>query len=177
MVRCFVGIMLPEGLKDYVRSIQFELKKVKMDCKFVESENLHLNFSFLGEIGGDEIEGVKTAIDSIDFGIFEVEIDEIKLIPSENYFHVVVLDVKDGSGKLSLLMKNIVETIGGDFKPPHLTLCRVKNVSDKTSVVKKIREIKTEERKLLIDMIQLIKSELGESGPVYKILHEKKFAS
>ena len=37
----------------------------------------------------------------------------------------------------------IKEKIGGSMKPPHITLCRVRSVSNKDEVVSEIKKIKT----------------------------------
>jgi len=177
MVRCFVGFLLPEYLRSYISDVQSKLKNIEMDCKFVEAENMHVCFSFLGDIDERSVKNVLKLIDSIDSECVEVGLGNIKLIPNENYFRVVVIDVVDKSGKLDFLLKNIVGKVGGDSKPLHITLCRVKNVSDKSKVVEKIKEIRIDGRKFVVDKIQLIKSELNSDGPVYSVLHEKHFSA
>ena len=50
MVRCFIGVLIPEEIKESIELIKESLIKLPMQCKFVERENLHICFSFLGEV-------------------------------------------------------------------------------------------------------------------------------
>lgn len=173
MVRCFVGFILPESVKEKIVPIQEEIKKLPIVCKFVEKENLHICFSFLGELKESSLEEVEHSLEILtkDFKSIKVRVDGIKLIPNENFVRVLALDVV--SDELELLMAKIKKEVGGDVKPPHITLCRVKNIRNKEYVIQKLKEIKVEEFKFLVDSICLIKSELKRSGPVYTIM--KKF--
>lgn len=173
MVRCFVGFILPESVKEKIVPIQEEIKRLPIVCKFVEKENLHICFSFLGELKESSLEEVEHSLEILtkDFKSIKVRVDGIKLIPNENFVRVLALNVV--SDELELLMAKIKKEVGGDVKPPHITLCRVKNIRNKEYVIQKLKEIKVEEFKFLVDSICLIKSELKRSGPVYTIM--KKF--
>ena len=57
-----------------------------------------------------------------------------------------------------------------------MTLCRVKNVENKETVIRNVEEIEFEE-KILIESVQLIKSELTSSGPIYSVVHESKLGT
>jgi 2'-5' RNA ligase len=180
MVRCFVGFLLPEGTKKSIVELQEKMKKWPMTCKMVEDENLHLNFSFLGEIDEREIEEISKKIDEIagETNLFEVKVNEILTIPTENYIRVLALNVQENSGAMRALSEKIVKEIGGDSKPPHITLCRVRRIENKKMVKEKIREEGSEVYiKFMIDSVQLIKSELTRAGPVYSIIHEAKLST
>lgn len=178
MVRCFIGILLGEDMRDYIGKIQDELRKLSVDCKFVESENLHMCLSFLGEIEENKIKNISEVLDALckGFSEFEVEISGIKLIPNEKYVRVIVLDVLDKTGNLGLLSKGIVNGIGGDAKPPHVTLCRVRRIENKQKFVEDVKKINIMNKPVQIKSIQLLKSELSGHGPIYSLLHESKLA-
>jgi len=173
MVRCFVGMLIQEGVRDRVEKIKEDLRKLPMKCKFVERNNLHLCFCFLGEVKEEKVESISETLDVIskDFSAFEVEVNDIKTIPSERYARVLALDVLDKRKNLEKLIKIVKERVGGDAKPPHLTLCRVKNIEDKEKTIEKIKEVKVNFG-LQISSIQLIKSELRRTGPIYTIIHQ-----
>lgn len=174
MVRCFIGAMIPRELKGSIELVNEELKKLPIKCKFVERKNLHICLSFLGEIEENKLKNISEELESICNGSppFEVIIDGIKMIPSEKYIRVLALDVIDRTGSLKRLIKDLQKRIGGSAKPPHLTLCRVKNISNKQSTIQKIRSIKIEDLILTISKIQIIKSELKKSGPIYTTVFE-----
>lgn len=176
MVRCFIGFLLPENIKKFIGEIQKEISRWPLICKFVEVENLHVCLSFLGEINEYEIDKISKTLDEIckNYSKFEVVVDEIKAIPNENYIRVLALNVFEKTGIIEKISKEVVQKIGGDSKPPHLTLCRVKNVADKKTVIQKIRETKKEVKSFAVASVQLIKSELRKTGPVYSVVHESK---
>ena len=174
MARCFIGVMIPEELKGNIESVKDELKKLAMRYKFVEKENLHICLSFLGEVEEGKIKSISKELESIckNYQNFEVVIDGIKMIPSESYIRVLALDVVDRSGSLDETRRDIQEKIGGNSKPPHLTICRVKNIESKSSTIQKIKSIKTEEFPFTVASIQIIKSELRKTGPIYTSIFE-----
>lgn len=176
-MRLFIGFFVPENVKNYVARVQSYLEKLPMTCKLVEPQNVHVSLSFLGEVNNTDVENIKNALSEIcqNRERFLIGLGSIKLIPNANFIRVVVLDVLDPSGSLKAVCSNIKEKIGGSMKPPHLTLCRVKNISDKEKVVVGVKAVElSEEISFVVESISLIKSELGPSGPKYKTIHEAK---
>jgi 2'-5' RNA ligase len=174
MARCFIGVMLPEYLKDDIVKIQQAIKSLPIDCKMVERRNMHICLSFLGEVEDGNIGVLKENLDKLcsKHSSMDAHISGIKFIPNEKYVRVIVMDCS--SQELNSLGENIQKEIGGDAKPPHITLCRVKNIADKHQTIKKIKELESDVGRFRISSIQIIKSQLQESGPVYSILHETK---
>lgn len=175
MVRCFIGVMVPEYLKDDIVKIQQSIKSLPIDCKIVERGNLHICLSFLGEVDDERLGGLNENLDKLcsKHSHMDVQISGIKFIPNEKYVRVIVMDCF--SQELRSMGENIQKEIGGDAKPPHITLCRVKNIGDKHQTIKKIKELESDVGRFRISSIQIIKSQLQESGPVYSVLHETRF--
>jgi len=175
MVRCFIGILIPEEIKPKIIELQNFLSNF-VKAKFVERENLHLCFSFLGEKNEKEIENVKEKLNEIgkNFESFEVKVKGIKLIPSQSFVRVIALNVFDEKGISEGLRLEILNEIGGDSKPLHLTLCRVKNKERKKFFenIEKVKEFYA--GSFWVNSIQLIKSELSKKGPSYELIHEVK---
>lgn len=177
MVRCFVGILIPENLKEKIIELQNYLSNF-VKAKFVERENLHLCFSFLGEKSEKEIGLIKKNLDEIskNFKNFEIRIKGIKLIPSEKFIRVIALNAFDEERISNSLRLEILNKIGGDSKPLHLTLCRVKSM-DKKNFFENIKKIQDfDAGSFTLSSIQLIKSELSKKGPKYEIIHESKLS-
>ena len=173
MVRAFIGIFLPENLRNKVVEIQKIVKTFPLKAKFVERENLHLTLSFLGEIDESEIKRISKELDKIckEHEKFEVRIKNLIPIPSKNFIRVIAFKIE--SENLEEISKDIKKRIGGDIKPPHLTICRIKNVLKKEIVLKRMNEIEFDE-KFLVNSIELIKSKLTQKGPIYSVIHESK---
>lgn len=178
MVRCFVGILLPEEIKESAMKAIEKIRNLPLRCKFVEKDNLHICLSFLGEISESDFENISKDFEAIALGFkpFDVFIKGIKLIPSEKFLRVIALDVIDETGRIESLRREVVKIIGGDSKPPHITLCRVKNIEKRDLTIEKLKEMENIEiGKMKIDKLQLIKSELSREGPAYSVVHESKF--
>jgi 2'-5' RNA ligase len=176
-MRLFIGFFVPENVKNYVNRVQSDLEKLPMTCKLVEPQNVHVSLSFLGEIKGADVEKIKNALSGIcqNRKRFLIGLGSINLIPNANFIRVVVLDVLDPSGSLKSICSDIKEKIGGSMKPPHLTLCRVKNVSDKDGTVAGVKSLDLNQKiSFVVESISLIKSELSPSGPKYKTVYEAK---
>ncbi|MFH7903457.1 MAG: RNA 2',3'-cyclic phosphodiesterase [Candidatus Aenigmatarchaeota archaeon] len=168
-MRAFIAYFLKEDLKEKIEKIQKELKNLNaFQAKFVEKENLHLSFTFLGEV--EDVNPIIKKLESFrNYGKIEAKLKNLLLIPSKEYFRVIAIGVE--SDKAEKLRKEIFEKIGGDSKPLHLTLCRVKSVSNKQKVLEYQQKFNLEED-IVIDKICLVKSTLTFSGPIYEIIHE-----
>jgi 2'-5' RNA ligase len=174
-MRAFIGIIAPENVRNVASKIQEELKAVGIVGKCVEIENLHANLSFLDEISESDSLEIAAKMDMIAKGYkkFKASVASVKAIPNKKIVRVVAFDIAQEKNLLHSLSKEIQKSIGGDVKPPHMTLCRVKGLKDK----KKFYEIveryeQTVFAEFDVDSIQLIKSELGEGGPKYSVIHE-----
>jgi 2'-5' RNA ligase len=95
------------------------------------------------------------------------------VFPSESYIRVVWIGLK-GDGFLKKLQKEIEKKLEEfhfrkDFEfLPHLTLARVKFVSDKDRFISSLKKIEVEEKELEVKEFKLIKSTLTREGPVYE---------
>jgi len=147
-----------------------ELQK-KLSCfivgKVVEVENLHLTLSFLGDVEEKAVEEIKKKLEEIAsfFTPFEIAFDGIKLIPTPRFIRVIGLETTSKS--LWNLAKTVEKTVGGDVKPPHLTLFRVKKVKDRASLLRLVESIKFS-RSMIVEDIKLMKSTLTRKGPIYE---------
>ena len=169
MVRCFIAIYPIKSEKVY--KIQEEISKI-IDGKEVEKGNIHITLSFLGEKNEIDLTDIIKKMEEVSQMCRKrvAILKRIKLIPNERFFRVIAIDVA-GLDDLSDIVKR---KIGGDVKPPHLTLFRVKNVKDKVKLLELSKvEINDE---ILVDKICLIKSTLTPKGPLYEVLNSFELA-
>ncbi|MEM0473550.1 MAG: RNA 2',3'-cyclic phosphodiesterase [Candidatus Aenigmatarchaeota archaeon] len=174
MKRMFVCIWIPEMLKDRIRKLQEEVRKLPIKCKMVETENLHLTLTFLGNLDENNIEKIKTVMNNLSgWKSFQVYLKGLKTIPSDNYIRVIGISTESG-GNLENLIKTIGSLIGGDYhNQTKMTLCRVKDVIDK----KKVKDFIEKNKNISIGSFQvkkisLVESILTESGPHYNTIYE-----
>jgi 2'-5' RNA ligase len=170
MVRCFIAVYPVKSQK--VFELQEKIGKL-IDGKEVEKENMHITLSFLGEKQESEINEIKERLDKIAKNSYKREaiLTRVKFIPNERFFRVIAIDVAG----LEDLSEIIEKEVGGDVKPPHLTLFRVKNVKDK-KVLLEFGNIEINE-KIFVDKICLMKSTLTPKGPIYEVIDSFELSS
>ncbi len=177
MPRLFTCIWLPKDIKSNIIKFQNKIKKLPIKAKFVEPENIHITITFIGEIDENKINDLIKKIDSVinNFNKIKIELEGLKLIPSENFIRVIGIDVKDNESLMKLI-KNIGSCIESRFyESTKLTLCRVKNIFNKNIVqnfIEKNRDIKI--GSFEVEEISLVESILGRQGPTYKTIHKFK---
>lgn len=176
-MRLFIGFLIPEEAKKQIFELQREIAETGADCKNVEAANLHISMSFLGETPESGVESLGQEISEIAdaFKKFEVLIERAKAIPSEKFVRVVALDITGLDGNLGKIMEAIRRKVGGDIKPPHLTLCRVKSTKNKENLLQFVEKYKSKYfTKIKISSLQLLESKLSRSGPEYSVVFEKE---
>ena len=175
IMRLFTCVWVPNDIREKIKLVQGKMVNLPMKVKFVEINNLHFTVSFLGEMGSSDLPNLKSKLDEVvkENEKFNVKIEGLKTIPSENYIRVIGIKVKD-TDKIANLIKTVVDSIGGKFYlEEKITLCRVKKIFDKTAVQKFIKlnkEIKIDD--FLVNKVSLVKSTLTKNGPVYETIHD-----
>ena len=175
-----MGIRIPKEISKKVVDFQNEIKKLGIDAKFVESENLHINLKFFGSKTDEQIEDIKKIIANVSKNVnqFELSLKNIGVFPSEKFIRVLWIGVepeklKELYNKLEENFKSIgIENENRPFKP-HLTLCRLRNQKNKEILIKKINE-KFNFGGFIVNSLYLIESKLSTKGPKYINLYEFK---
>jgi len=178
-MRCFIAVEMYKGIKDYLYELQLELRKQVKDCKinWVVKRNLHLTMKFLGEVEEEKLEEVKKRLKRIEFEPFEVRLDKMGVFPSEDFIRVVFVGLQPEEKIIALQQRIDMELLDLFSKEQefhgHVTIARVKFVKDK----KRFREIfkqEIEQKTMVVESFQLMKSDLKKEGPSYSALWEGK---
>ncbi len=149
--------------------------------KWVSENNLHLTLKFFGETDVKNIEGIVEALAEVldSQQTFKLELQNIGIFGSSYQPKLIWAGVASFE-ELRSLWKNIrlqLQTLGYQSDRqnfvPHLTLGRIRKLSDKSffqNIIKKYSEIKLQ--KLVVEKITLFESVLKPSGPIYQIIEE-----
>ncbi len=177
-MRTFISIELPEDIK---KEIFDEYKKISnygfVVGNFVEKNNLHLTLKFLGDISEEEINKVKEKLSKIKFEKFEIKTGEIGFFPSDKYVKVIWISLdSDNIKKLKDEIETSLFELGitkeeREFSS-HVTIARIKKIKDNEKFLEEIKKLHLRKKKFFVEKISLIKSELIQQGPIYKILEE-----
>jgi len=175
IMRLFTCVWVPNDIREKIKLVQGKMVNLPMKVKFVEINNLHFTVSFLGEMGSSDLPNLKSKLDEVvkENEKFNVKIEGLKTIPSENYIRVIGIKVKD-TDKIGNLIKSVGDKIGGKFYlEQKITLCRVKKILDKEVVQNFIRSNKNIKiGEFQVNRVSLVKSTLTKSGPIYETIHD-----
>jgi len=175
-MRTFIAIELPDELKKKISDFQRNLKKQDiLDGNW--TKNYHLTLKFLGEVNEGKLKDVVKVLAEIASKTkrFELEFKNLGAFPSQSYVRVLWVGTGAGDEEALVLHEEIDNSLTKlDFEKEkeytnHLTICRVKAVSDKKKL-KEILETKVDFGKFPVSEFKLIKSSLTEKGPVYESL-------
>jgi 2'-5' RNA ligase len=172
-MRAFLCIELgKEANEELTRAIE-ELKKSKLIIgKYVESKNLHLTLKFFGEISDDDVTNIKNKLETLKFRKFDAELEQVGYF-SEDFIRVLWAGIK--CAEIKGLVGKIEELFGrNDKNSGHITIARIKKISDKNKFKEFIKGLKIKKVKFHVDKISLKQSVLTEKGPIYSDVFIKK---
>ena len=174
LTRAFIAIEVPDSVIKEVARTQEILVKQNFIGKMTELENLHLTLRFLGEIDNEKLERAGQRLREIKFNFFEAKLSEIGIFNYRGNPRIVW--IKIGGKEVFELQNKIDDSLAkeGFAKEErfmsHMTIARVKYVKDKKFFLDYVKNIGIKNIKFDVDKFYLKKSELKESGPIYKDL-------
>lgn len=173
--RAFICLSFPDEIIKEVARVQSLIQKNKFIGKLTELENLHLTLKFLGEITNETLSSVQEKLAQIEFQEFEATALNIGTFSFRGSPKIVW--IKIGGKQIHDLQKQIDLALEPEFKKEqrfmsHLTIARIKHVSDKENFLKSIKNIKVKKIKFKVSGFKLMSSELKPLGPIYKTLKE-----
>lgn len=61
-MRVFIGVRLPEAIKEQLGAVQAEVKRASLKGSFTDPDNFHLTMRFIGEVDPDQKSAIETAL-------------------------------------------------------------------------------------------------------------------
>ncbi|MDD3985971.1 MAG: RNA 2',3'-cyclic phosphodiesterase [Methanobacterium sp.] len=179
-MRAFMAVEINTKLVDTIIEIQKVLAEANAQIKFVEPENLHFTFKFLGEITKQKTDTILNMVEykAENYTPFNIKIKGVGAFPNPDYIKVLWLGIENPAIFSKIQEDFDQEFVKMGFKKersyiPHLTIGRVKGVQNKellTNIVKELEDIDIGSMK--IDRIILKESELTPAGPTYTDIKE-----
>ena len=179
-MRAFMAVEVDTELVDKISEIQKNLAEANAQVKFVEPENLHFTFKFLGDISPEKAESIINMAEekTKDYSPFDIKIKGTGVFPNMGYIRVIWLGVEE-PGAFSKMQEDFDQDfVKMGFKKersyiPHLTIGRVKGVQNKELLVTIVKELQNiEVGTMNVDKLVLKESELTPVGPIYTDLKE-----
>jgi RNA 2',3'-cyclic 3'-phosphodiesterase len=179
-MRAFLAVEVNPELVYKISEIQKKLAEANAMVKFVETENLHFTFKFLGDITPEKADNIVEITEEKlkPYSPFNIKIRGTGVFPNMGYIRVIWLGVEH-PGAFSKVQRELDEEFSKmGFKKersytPHLTIGRVKGTENKELLVSIVKELEDVEiGTMKVDRLILKKSELTPVGPMYTDLKE-----
>src|SRR3989344_753116 len=176
-MKLFIGIDLPEEIKNYLYEIQNKIKNNKLaKINWVFKKNLHLTLKFLGEMEENKLSLLKERLSNIKNQKFNLTLLPMGIFPDVNNPRIMWVGIKKEEKLFELQRKIDDSTIDLSNESmsfaAHLTLGRIKLIKNKKEFLKQFEEIKIEDLNFKIKKFALFKSKTMREGPRYEILEE-----
>jgi len=194
-MRLFIGIFPPQDIISRIRDSIRKLDKIKRNLKFVPYDQMHITLKFLGNSVSDEsYDKIVKSLNRITPSLSQIKIsfDNIWFgFPGRRYPHVIFFTISKNK-ELDALSKTIHEEIKElklldtirrmDNKKliNHLTIARTKHsisASFARNTRKLLQEFQVSDMSFVADEIILIRSDLTNTGPLYKKMARFKLSN
>ena len=148
-IRCFLGIRLPDELKQEIAKLQFKLKSKYPELALTDADQLHITLFFLGSQSNREVSGaVGRMRKEIDMDGFELTLGELDYFYKKREDSVIYLNIEGEIEKIKNLREKMEECmVDLDYTPPkrwvaHLTIARLKRMGPdvKKSLLYRIKQ-------------------------------------
>jgi 2'-5' RNA ligase len=186
-IRSFIAIELPDEVKQFIKDLSNQCKKMGGDVRWVRPSAMHLTLKFLGNVDPGLLDSIKDALTPVftECSPFSLQISGVGAFPNLMKPRVVWVGLDDPTDTLVPLVKNVeqcLEPLG--FKrekrgfSPHITLGRVKSMKGKSSLIDGIRQLcDTQGPSFIASGATLFKSILKPTGAEYSQLKRFEFTS
>jgi len=170
-MRCFIAVDLPDNVKEYLATLPKEFSMIS--GKFVEKENLHLTFRFLGDIPGKNVEYITQKFQEIKFPKIRAYLNNMGVFPSQKFARVLwialepkekIIELKE---KIDLALRDIDLLDDNKKFKSHVTLARIKSINNKGKFFGLLEKFRIKPLEFEIKSFVLKKSVLNEKGPTY----------
>ncbi len=165
VLRLFFAVRIPDHIRERLMRVQGELNR---DWRLVAPHQMHITLAFMGEVPEADLPSVMHAGERAVAKIahaFPVKLGETGAFPDTRNPRIWFVEAQ--SVELPILAQSLHEDLKPwcDPKPfrPHLTLARRKAEHARFVQV-------AVDREWLVNSIELIRSELKPSGPVYTVM-------
>jgi len=185
-MRTFIAIKLPTQIKDYLASLQEELKKSGADVKWVAPDNIHITLKFLGEIDEKQLGEISLIMDRVSSDIkgFTVNLDTPGAFPNIKSPRVIWMGLNKGDQQLKTIAKELEERIEKLGIPKedrafssHITLGRTRSGLNRDKLIAALQiaskpRNQTQTSEFPVTSVTLFKSTLTPKGPIYEVVKE-----
>lgn len=181
-IRAFIAAGLPEEVKTVLQDLQGQLRKSGIKASWPSPDTMHLTLKFLGNIGMDQVEGIKRCMEKAVAGIpvHSLSASGIGVFPSVKRARVIWSGTR---GQTDVLERLALELDRGLFNAlgffqetkrffPHVTLARVKQSVPPKKMIQLLQVLAAfHSDPFSVSRIHLFQSELSSQGAVHRRMY------
>jgi RNA 2',3'-cyclic 3'-phosphodiesterase len=176
MIRCFLAIDLPEGLRPGLALVQGELKRTQADVKWVPPGNIHITLKFFGNVTDAEIPAIIAAAREVaaEQAPLTLKVTGAGAFPTVRSPRVVWLGLVGDMLPLTQFFHRLEKAFAQlDYPPegrafnPHLTLGRVRSPEGRAQLSRAIEKLVIDWPPFPVREIILFQSVLSPKGSTY----------
>lgn len=181
-MRTFLAVEIEPYIKNKIEESQEIIADSESsNIKFVEVENIHLTLKFFGEIDEDKLEQITDILNKTlkNYKEYTIKVVNIGAFPNIYNPRVIWTGIKDKNNTTIKLIEDLDKKFNKiGFKKeknyvPHITIGRVKNISDKEKLSQTLKNLKKKYHgKMEVKKIYIKSSTLTPSGPIYQNIKE-----
>jgi 2'-5' RNA ligase len=189
-IRCFIAIELPSQVRRALEDLQGTLGKGReMAAKWVAPGGIHLTLTFLGDVPGERIRLVVSAMEQVgaNGAPLALHLAGAGCFPSAERPRVLWVGMAGDVERLAELQAQVQIAMAGlgfprEARPftPHLTLARMRDYAapeELQRVGKAVRALAVPRIGFTAAEVALIRSDLLPSGAVYRVLASSRLGS
>ena len=180
--RGFIAVPTPSPLLQRLQTLEEELKELRLDCKWVLPQRIHLTLKFLGETPFSLLKDLKVSLDQIAYGHpgFSFYIDRFGAFPNPRRPRILWVGSDESPLELQRLIGSLESAcVGLGFQKeervfkPHLTVGRLRSLKNCDRLERWVKENPLSWREEFpCKQLVLFQSVLRPEGPIYTPLHE-----
>ena len=184
----YAAYLSRENMDAYQALVDGLIQRVPGVLRSIPNRTHHLTLAFLGEIAESDLEKCSAAIDAVEgCEAFEYSLGRPSLLLGRGRPRLIRVGVTRGSDRVSKVQAALVSSVSEQitsidtrFKPPHITLARFKKNARRSQARQVETAVARHDTPLPqrghFSCLQLVKSTLTPSGPIYETLHEVHLA-
>ena len=184
----YAAYLSQENMDAYQAWVDGLIREVPGVLRSIPPKTHHLTLAFLGEIAESNVDMCSSAIDAVkSFEAFDYALGSPSLLVSRGRPRLIRVSVSEGAEKVRKVQTSLLSTLAGNLssieirsKPPHITLARFKKNAHRPQTRRVQAAVDRYDTpvpdKDHFSRVELVKSELTPSGPIYETLCEVDLA-
>lgn len=185
-IRSFIAIDLDISVKQLLKDFQAILKKDGVDCRWINSDGIHITLKFLGSVEQEKLKSIEASIEKACSGSssFHLSLKGVGAFYRRDRSGVIWISAEKTPDLISLYEAIEEEMTGLGFKKekrvftPHVTLGRISLISNRYQLEKIMEQYKDKDfGSFMVKEVVLMKSDLRPDGARYSRLAEINLVS